>query len=55
MGYSPWDRKELDTTERLTLLLLQWIYKIVLVSGEQQNDLDLYIYVISRFFSIMLL
>ena len=26
MGYSPWGRKELDTTERLTLLLFTYYY-----------------------------
>ena len=27
VGYSPWDRKELDTTERLTLSL--WLDKLL--------------------------
>ena len=32
MGYSPWDHKELDTTEQLTLLLsILYIYMCVSV------------------------
>ena len=34
MGYSSWGCKELDTTDRLSLL----IYNVVLISAVQQSD-----------------
>ena len=32
VGYSPWGRKESDTTERLHFTLNQWIFKVNKIS-----------------------
>ena len=40
--YSPWSRKESDTTERLNSKWL--IYNIVLISGMQQSDSVMYFF-----------
>ena len=51
-SYSPWGHKESDMTERLTHT--QLIYNIVLVSGVQQSDLVIHIYLYSFFDSFPL-
>ena len=42
MGYSPWGRKESDTTERLTLyftsLMVQWLRLCALNAGDSGFD-----------------
>ena len=37
MGYGPWDRKELDTTERLTLSL-ELMASSVAAAGEESTE-----------------
>ena len=46
-GYSPWDRKESDTTEQITLSLLI-VMNSLIVSDEQSRDSAIHIHVSTR-------
>ena len=43
MGCCPWDRKELDTTERLSLIHSQPINNVVIVSAKGLGPMYVYI------------
>ena len=49
MGYSPWGRKESDTTERLHSLALLYILVLQVMDGETHREYVLLISIVGCF------